>query len=49
MIEEGVLEAKTILCAHHFSHNGGLTHVGLVAKFKPYGVVVSHDGLVFSL
>lgn len=50
MVEEGVLiPEKTTLAAHHFSHNGGLTHTGLVDKYKPYDVTISYDGLVFSL
>ena len=50
MIEEGLLILeKTTLAAHHFSHNGGLTHTGLVDKYKPYDVAVSYDGRVFSL
>lgn len=50
MIAEGVLlPSKTTLVAHHFSHNGKLTHTELVDKYKPYDVTVSYDGLVFSL
>jgi len=50
MIAEGLLiHTKTTLVAHHFSHNGGLTHTALVDKYTPYDVRVSYDGLVFSL
>jgi len=50
MIEEGLfVPQKTTLVAHHFSHNGGLTHTGLVEKYEPYDVTVSYDGRVFSL
>lgn len=50
MIMEGLLiPSKTTLVAHHFSHNGGLTHTGLVEKYKPYNVMISYDGMVLSL
>jgi phosphoribosyl 1,2-cyclic phosphate phosphodiesterase len=49
LLQEGLLGAGTSLVAHHFSHNGGLTHADLVAKFEPYGVTVSYDGRRFSL
>jgi phosphoribosyl 1,2-cyclic phosphate phosphodiesterase len=49
MIAEGLLGPKTVLVAHHFSHNGGLTHAALVAKYRPYGVTVAYDGCTFSL
>ena len=49
MIEEGVLGPQTTLVAHHFSHNGGLTHAALVERFEPYGVMVSYDGQTFTL
>ncbi len=49
MFKEGVMDADTLLVAHHFSHNGGLTHAELVEKFAPYGVTVAYDGLELSL
>ena len=49
MLEEGVMGEHTVLVAHHFSHNGGLTHAELVERFSPLGVTVSHDGLVLAL
>lgn len=49
MTEEGLLGGKTTLVAHHFSHNGGLTHKALEERFRPYGVSVSYDGLTFQL
>ena len=50
MIDEGVLiPTQTILAAHHFSHNGGLTHDDLVHSFSPYNVHVAYDGWVVIL
>jgi phosphoribosyl 1,2-cyclic phosphate phosphodiesterase len=49
MIEEGVLLEQGTLVAHHFSHNGGLTHKALLERFEPYGVLVSYDGMILSL
>jgi phosphoribosyl 1,2-cyclic phosphate phosphodiesterase len=49
LIEEGLLGPEGTLVAHHFSHNGGLTHQALVERFKPYGVLVSYDGMTISL
>lgn len=49
MIKEGVVESKTMLVAHHFSHNGRLTHAELVERFEPYDVKVSYDGCQFVL
>ncbi len=49
MLKEGVMGPDTLLVAHHFSHNGGLTHAELVEKFAPYGVAVAYDGMKLSL
>jgi phosphoribosyl 1,2-cyclic phosphate phosphodiesterase len=49
MLEEGVMGEGTTLVAHHFSHNGGLTHAELVDRLRPMGVVVSCDGLTLAL
>jgi phosphoribosyl 1,2-cyclic phosphate phosphodiesterase len=49
MIDEGLLGPQGRLVAHHFSHNGGLSHADLVARFRPYGVTVAYDGLVLTL
>jgi phosphoribosyl 1,2-cyclic phosphate phosphodiesterase len=49
MLESGVMSPDTILFAHHFSHNGGLTHAELVERLDPYGVAVSYDGLILDL
>ncbi|MFN2157325.1 MAG: MBL fold metallo-hydrolase [Anaerolineae bacterium] len=49
LLETGVMGTDSLLVAHHFSHNGGLTHDELVTRFQPYGVTVAHDGLTFDL
>jgi phosphoribosyl 1,2-cyclic phosphate phosphodiesterase len=46
-IEEGVLVPDhTTLLAHHFSHNGGMTHTELVEAYGRYDVGIAYDGLV---
>lgn len=50
MIEEGVLEPdRTVLIAHHFSHNGGLTHRELVEAYAQHGIVAGYDGLALTI
>ncbi|MBN1642116.1 MAG: hypothetical protein JXA09_12855 [Anaerolineae bacterium] len=49
MAAEGVTGEGTLLIAHHFSHNGGLTHAELVDRLGPAGVTVSYDGLTLTL
>jgi phosphoribosyl 1,2-cyclic phosphate phosphodiesterase len=49
MIREGVLGVASKLVAHHFSHNGGLTHRELVERLRPYDATAAYDGLVLSL
>jgi phosphoribosyl 1,2-cyclic phosphate phosphodiesterase len=49
LIGEGLLGPEGRLIAHHFSHNGGLTHAELVRKFRPYQVTVAYDGLIVTL
>jgi phosphoribosyl 1,2-cyclic phosphate phosphodiesterase len=49
LIDEGVLDKGGRLVAHHFSHNGGLTHADLVARLEPYDVSAAYDGLILSL
>ena len=49
MLESGVVGPDTTLVAHHFSHNGGLTHAELVERLQPYGVSVSYDGMIVDL
>lgn len=47
MLEEGVLvPGRTTLVAHHFSHNGWLTHGELVEVYGAVDADVSYDGLV---
>jgi phosphoribosyl 1,2-cyclic phosphate phosphodiesterase len=47
LIEEGVLvTGRTTLLAHHFSHNGGMTHSELVEAYGRYDVGIAYDGLV---
>jgi phosphoribosyl 1,2-cyclic phosphate phosphodiesterase len=48
LIDEGLLGPQSRLVAHHFSHNGGLSHVDLVTRFRPYDVTVAYDGLVLT-
>jgi phosphoribosyl 1,2-cyclic phosphodiesterase len=50
MIDEGIIiPSETVLAAHHFSHNAGLTHADLVRIFTPSGVEVTYDGWVINL
>jgi phosphoribosyl 1,2-cyclic phosphate phosphodiesterase len=49
MFEEGVIGEDTRLVAHHFSHNGGLTHAELVERLGSMDVIVSYDGLTLTL
>ncbi len=44
-LQEGLMSDSTTLVAHHFSHNGRLSHADLVRRFAPLGVAVSYDGL----
>jgi phosphoribosyl 1,2-cyclic phosphate phosphodiesterase len=41
----GCADEKTVFCAHHFSHNGGLTHDALVQEAAKIGFLVSYDGM----
>lgn len=41
----GCVNEKTIVCSHHFSHNGGLTHDDLVEEAAKYGFLASYDGM----
>ena len=45
MVSLGCADGNTIFCAHHFSHNGGLTHDELVIEAAKYGFIVSYDGM----
>jgi phosphoribosyl 1,2-cyclic phosphate phosphodiesterase len=41
----GCADENTIFCAHHFSHNGGLTHDALAEEAAKIGFLVSYDGM----
>jgi len=41
----GCADESTVFCAHHFSHNGGLTHGALVEEAAKVGFLVSYDGM----
>ena len=46
MIEEGILRpGVTKMMAHHFSHNGGMTHDELVEAYGEHDVAVTYDGM----
>jgi phosphoribosyl 1,2-cyclic phosphate phosphodiesterase len=45
MLRDGLITPHTTVVAHHFSHNGGLTHSALVDRFASYDVTVAYDGL----
>jgi phosphoribosyl 1,2-cyclic phosphate phosphodiesterase len=49
MIDSGLLGPGSALYAHHFSHNGKLTHKALVERFAPYSVSVTYDGMTIAL
>ena len=42
----GLIDENTVICIHHFSHNGGLIHDELAEKVAPQGWLVSYDGMV---
>ncbi len=41
----GLCDARTQICVHHFSHNGGATHEELAQEAAKYGFMTSYDGL----
>lgn len=43
--EMGCADENTKFVANHFSHNGRLLHEELEEYVKPYGILVSYDGL----
>lgn len=50
MIAEGVLRpGYSQLVAHHFSHNGGLTHDELVEVYGRHDVGVAYDGMALQV
>jgi len=48
MVELGCAGEHTMFCAHHISHNGGLTHAELTAKAAKCGFHASYDGMKIS-
>ena len=47
--EIGVLRPGAAVVANHFSHNGRTLHEELCDAFRPHGIAVGHDGMVFEL
>jgi phosphoribosyl 1,2-cyclic phosphate phosphodiesterase len=45
LLSIGCAGESTIFCAHHFSHNGGLTHEALAEEAAKIGFLVSYDGM----
>ncbi|MCL2299828.1 MAG: MBL fold metallo-hydrolase [Firmicutes bacterium] len=45
LISIGCADGETIFCAHHFSHNGGMTHDDLVVEAAKIGFLASYDGM----
>jgi len=45
LISIGCADSDTIFCAHHFSHNGGLTHDDFEKEAAKVGFLVSYDGM----
>jgi len=45
LLSIGCADESTIFCAHHFSHNGGLTHDELAKEAEKIGFLVSYDGM----
>lgn len=45
MEKAGIVDGRTVKVINHFSHNGGATYEELVAAARPYGIIVSYDGL----
>ena len=42
---QGNVDGNTTVIVNHFSHNGGDTYDDMVALAKPYGIIVSYDGM----
>lgn len=49
LTELGCADERTVFCAHHFSHNGGLNHDDLVKAAAQYGLLVSYDGMELTI
>ena len=45
----GAVTDRTQLVATHFSHNGGLRHDDLAARFAPHPVSVAYDGMIVNI
>lgn len=45
----GCADDATVVCLHHFSHNGGATYDELVPLAAEHGFLVSYDGMALSL
>lgn len=45
MEKERIIDKSTVKAVNHFSHNGNADYEELVAAARPYGIVVSYDGL----
>ena len=47
--EIGVLNDKTTVVLHHFSHNGGATYDELVPIAAEQGFLVAFDGMIMEV
>ncbi len=45
LLKRGIIGESSRVIANHFTHNGGLTHEGLVAMLSPAGIEVGYDGM----
>ena len=45
LTKEGIVDESTIKILNHFSHNGLATYDKIVKQAKPYGFLVSYDGM----
>lgn len=45
LTKEGIVDESTIKILNHFSHNGLATYDEIVKQAKPYGFLVSYDGM----
>ncbi len=45
----GAVTESTVLVATHFSHNGGLSHDGLISELAPHAVRVAYDGMILDV
>ncbi len=50
MVDEGlIVPRETIMIAHHFSHNGLMTHQELVEAYGQHDIKVAFDGLTLEI